>query len=122
MKLALCCEVKSADVVAEQVKAHKLDPYKTLDKFVSYLVDRGLAPKNVIVDVNTATGFLRYEDIEIDSYKFKTKVELPKKVELSIDRIPTRDEMKTIFLASSPRTRAIISLVSSCGFLVGKFA
>jgi len=76
VKLALCCEVKSADVVAEQVKAHKLDPYKTLDKFVSYLVDRGLAPKNVIVYVNTATGFLRYEDIEIDSYKFKTKVEL----------------------------------------------
>jgi len=122
VKFAECFEVESADVVADQVKAHKLDAYKALDKFVSYLIGQGLALKSIIVYVNAATGFLRYEDVEIDSYKFKTKVELPKKIEVSIDRIPSREEMKTILLASPPRTRAIISSVASCGYRIGEAA
>jgi len=121
-KFAKCFGVETADAVAEQLKAHKLDAYKTLDKFVSYLIGQGLAPKSVIVYTNAATGFLRFEDIEVDSYKFRTKVELPKKIEVSIDRIPTRAEMKTILLASSPRTRAIIALVASSGLRIGEAA
>jgi integrase len=72
--------------------------------------------------VTAASGFFRYEEIDVDPYRFKTRVEFPKNVEISIDRIPTRDEMKTILLASPPRTRAIISLVSTSGFRIGEVA
>ena len=121
-KLALCFEVESADVVADQVRAHKLDAYKALDKFVSYLIGQGLVPKTVVTYVTAASGFFRYEEIDVDPYRFKTRVEFPKNVEISIDRIPTRDEMKTILLASPPRTTAIISLVSTSGFRIGEVA
>ena len=54
MKFADCFDVQSADVVADHVKAHKLDAYKVLDKFVSYLIGQGLAPKTVITYVTAA--------------------------------------------------------------------
>ena len=48
MKFADCFDVQSADAVADQIKAHKLDAYKALDKFVSYLIGQSLTPKTVI--------------------------------------------------------------------------
>ena len=88
-KFADCFDVQSADVVAEHVKAHELDAYKVLDKFVSYLIGQGLAPKTVITYVTAASGFLRYEEVDVDPYRFKSRFELPRKIEISMDRIPT---------------------------------
>jgi hypothetical protein len=50
---------KCFGVAADQVKAHGLDAYRALDKFVSYLIEQGLAPKSVIAYFNAAAGFLR---------------------------------------------------------------
>ena len=47
VKFADCFGVQSADAVADQVKAHRLDAYKVLDKFVAYLIGQGFAPKTV---------------------------------------------------------------------------
>jgi hypothetical protein len=48
VKFADCLDVESADgAVADQVKAHKLDAYRTLDKFVAYLIGHAPAPKTV---------------------------------------------------------------------------
>jgi hypothetical protein len=47
VKFANCIEVQFADVAADQVNAHKLDAYKALDKFMSYLIEQGLALKSV---------------------------------------------------------------------------
>ena len=56
VKFADCFDVQSADVVADHVKAHKLDAYKVLDKFVSYLIGQGLEPKTVITWYRRAPG------------------------------------------------------------------
>jgi hypothetical protein len=45
---ARCFKVESPDVVVAQVKAHKLDRYRALDKFVAYLLENGSAPKTVL--------------------------------------------------------------------------
>jgi hypothetical protein len=65
VKFADCFDVQSADAVADQVKAHKLDAYKALDKFVSYLIGQGHAPKTVITYVTAASAFLRYEEVDV---------------------------------------------------------
>jgi hypothetical protein len=57
---ARCFEVKSADILVERMKAHELDPYAVLDKFVSYLLANGSAPKTVLTYVTAIKGLDTY--------------------------------------------------------------
>lgn len=64
---ARCFEVKSADILVERMKAHELDPYIALDKFVSHLLANGSAPKAVFTFVTEIKGLLRCESINLNS-------------------------------------------------------
>ena len=68
---AQCFGVKSADIVVQRVKAHELDKYKVLDKFVGYLLENGKAPKTVLVYVAAVKGLFRYEGIPLDNYDLR---------------------------------------------------
>jgi integrase len=122
LAFAKCFGVKSADIVVRKVKAHKLDKYKALDKFVGYLIHDGKAPKTVLVYVTAVKGLMRYEKIKLDKYDLQAQVELPDKVEVSMDRLPTREEMRAIILNSDRRTRALVSLLATSGLRVGEVA
>lgn len=117
---AQCFGVKSADIVVQRVKAHKLDRYKALDKFVAYLLANGNAPKTVLTYVTAVKGLFRYEGIQLDNYQLRAKVELPPKAEVSIDRIPTREEMRSIILNSNKKTRALVALLATSGLRIGE--
>jgi integrase len=119
---ARCFNAKSPDVVVELIKAHELDAYNALDKFVSYLLANGSAPKTVLTYVTAVKGLLRYEGITLDNYQLRAKVELPPKVEVSIDRIPTREEMRSILLNSNRKTRALVALLATSGLRIGEAA
>ena len=93
-----CFGVESADIVVSRIKARKLDAYEALDKFVGYLLTNGSAPKNRPNLHKHRQTLFRFEDIAVDSQKLRDKVELPPKVEVSIDRIPGREEMRSIIL------------------------
>jgi integrase len=49
-------------------------------------------------------------------------VELPPKAEVSIDRIPTREEMRSIILNSNRKTRALAALLATSGLRIGEAA
>jgi integrase len=119
---ARCFKVRSADALVHRIKAHRLDAYKALDKFVSYLLANGSAPKTVLTYVTAIKGLMRYEGISLDNYQLRARVELPPKVEVSTDRIPTREQIRTILLNSNRRTRALISLLATSGLRVGEAA
>ena len=70
LAFAKCFGVESTDVVVHRVKAHRLDRYKALDKFVAYLLANGNAPKTVL------TYLFRYEEITLDNYPLRAKVVL----------------------------------------------
>jgi len=42
-----CFEIESADALVGMIKARQLEPYSMLDKFVSWLILNGFAPKTV---------------------------------------------------------------------------
>jgi integrase len=119
---ARCFKVDSPDVVVARIKGGRLDAYEALDKFVGTLTANGAAPKTILTYVAAVKGLLRYEEITLDSYKFRAKVELPPKTEISIDRIPTREEMRTIVLNSDRKTRALIALLATSGLRIGEAA
>ena len=115
---ARCFNADSPDVLVQRIKGGKLDAYSALDKFVAWLTANGAAPKTVLTHVTAVKGLLRFEEINLDSYKFRAKVELPPKMEISVDRIPTREEMRSIALNSDRKTRALISLLATSGLRI----
>jgi len=119
---ARCFNADSPDVLVQRIKGGKLDAYSALDKFVAWLTANGAAPKTVLTYVTAVKGLLRYEEISLDAYKFRAKVELPPKMEISVDRIPTREEMRTIVLNSDRKTRALIALLATSGLRIGEAA
>jgi integrase len=121
-ELALALGFESADLVLAEIKAGGLDPYVALDKYVAWLVGRGLAPRTVLTFVSAVKGLFSSEDIVIDSTKLRNKVELPAQMEVSIDRIPTRQEIRILLLNSDKRTRALISLLATSGLRIGEAA
>jgi len=119
---ARCFKVDSPDVLVQRMKGGKLDAYAAIDKFVAWLTANGSAPKTVLTYVAAVKGLLRYEEISLDAYKFRAKVELPPKTEISIDRIPTREEIRTIILNSDRKTRALVALLATSGLRIGEAA
>jgi integrase/recombinase XerC len=121
-ELASALSFESADGVIAEIKGGRLDPYVALDRYVAYLMGRGLAPKTVLTYVSAVKGLFGSEDIVIDSRILRNKVELPAKMEVSIDRIPTREEIRSMLLNSDKRTRALISLLATSGLRIGEAA
>jgi hypothetical protein len=93
--------------VVARIKAGELDPYKALEQYVSHLAGRGLAPKTIGGYLTAARGLLRYEGVKLDNYEVRVRVGIPPNIESSIDRIPTRDELRILLLDSNHRTRAL---------------
>jgi integrase len=113
---------KSADVLVQEIKAGRLDLYRALDKYVADLDAQLLAPKTIHGYVSSERGLLKYEGVALDNYQMKTKVGLPPRIESSLDRIPTREELRLLVLNANPRTRALISLLATSGPRIGEAA
>jgi hypothetical protein len=71
---------RSIDEVLLQVRQGKVDPYRILDAFVSYMSAKKLRSGPIHTIMTWVKGFLVYVDIDINPYKFKQKVFMPKKV------------------------------------------
>ena len=79
---ARCFDVQSVDLLIAKVESAELDAYNTLDKFVGRLSADGAASKTIWIYVGAET------DVLLDKRKLR-KLQLPAKVEICIDRIPT---------------------------------
>ena len=119
---ARCFDVDSPDAIVARIKAADLDGYQALDKFVGWLMANGSSPKTVHTYLSAVKGLFRFEGINIDSYQFKARVELPPKMEISIDRIPTREEIREIILNSDKKTRALVGILATSGLRLGEAA
>jgi integrase len=118
---ARCFQVQSVDLLVAKIKSGEVDAYVTLDKFVGWLTAEGAAPKTIWIYAGAVKSLLEHDDVQLDKRKLK-RVQLPAKVEVSIDRIPTREELRGLVLNSPPGTRALIGLLASSGLRIGEAA
>jgi integrase len=116
---ARCFDVQSVDLLTAKIKSSELDAYNTLDKFVGWLAGNGAAPKTIWIYAGAVKSLAEHEDVLLDRRKLR-KVQLPAKVEVSIDRIPTREELRRLILNSPPGTRALIAFSASSGLRIGE--
>jgi integrase len=114
----LSCE--NPDEVVSSIRSGKTDVYKALDNFVAFLMKEGFAPRTVWNYLSAARGFLRYEDVQVDQYKLRDKITLPPKMEVSVDRIPTSEELKKLLLEADLRLKAAVAILASSGMRIGE--
>lgn len=117
---ALSVKAANPDEAAATIKAGRLNVYQALDTFVGYLMNAGFAPRTIWNYLSAVRGFLRFEDIQVDQYKLRDKITLPPEVEVSVDRIPTREEIKKLLLEADLRLKAAIAILASSGMRVGE--
>lgn len=108
------------DEAVSAITSGKIDVYKALDDFVAKLMATGFAPRTIWNYLSAVRGFLRHEDVTIDQYKLRDKITLPPKVEISVDRIPTREEVKKLLLEGDLRLKAAITVLASSGMRIGE--
>jgi integrase len=110
------------DQAVQKIKDDKLDPYQILQDFVIHLQKQGRAPKTIGAYIGALKGFLIDSDVEVSGEKFKQKVVLPQRYEVSTDRAPTKEEMKSLLLRSKLATKTAIAILASSGMRLGELS
>ncbi|MBI2183771.1 MAG: site-specific integrase [Thaumarchaeota archaeon] len=111
---------KDVDVVIEVIRDGKLDPYEALDKYIGYLVGKGKSPKTIRTYYGAVKGFLLSEGIPLDLARLKNRIVLPANYEVSMDRAPTQEELRSIVLRCGLRAKALVTLLASSGMRLGE--
>jgi integrase len=106
--------VDSPDLLVTRIKAGELD------KFISFMNREGYAPKSIWGYVSSVKSYYGYEEVELDDRKFKKTVRLPVKTEISLDRIPTRQEVRDLLINTNARGRALVALLCTSGVRIGE--
>jgi hypothetical protein len=81
------------DEIVTKIKAGELNVYDVFDRFTGILVARALA-KTIHVYIAAVKSYPRHEGIEVDNYQLRVRAGVPPNMETSLDRIPTREEMR----------------------------
>jgi integrase len=101
------------------LQSNKLNVYELLDSFVSFLVNMPhqppIAPTSIALYVYAVRSYLQYHDIDINPYKFRRRVRLPK-VPREDERPIDANEIRNILLAcNNRRLKAYILVLASGG-------
>jgi integrase len=86
--------------------------------FVNHLLEEGKAPKTVQAYLSAVKGFLEINDIEVPT--LWRRVRKPRVYVRSMDRAPTMEELRRVYLLADPETRALILFMLSSGCRIGE--
>jgi integrase len=101
------------------LQSNTVNVYELLDSFVSYLVrlprQPPIAPTSIALYVYAVRSYLQYYDIDINPYKFRRRVRLPK-VPREDERPIDASDIRNILLAcNNRRLKAYILVLASGG-------
>lgn len=94
-----------------------LDVYILLDSFVSYLIalPKKLTSTSIINYVGAIRSYLQYHDVEINPYKFKHRVHMPKEYHEEKQAIDREDIRKMLKACTNRRLKPFLYVVGSAG-------
>jgi integrase len=102
------------------LKSGQLDVYRTLDRFVGWVNNTGVMPATVSQWTVAVKTFLRYQDVEVRTEIFKSKVSMP--IADQISDVPiTREILRKMLLSDAPlQLRCGIAVMASAGTRIGE--
>ncbi len=112
---------QSTEEVIAKIKGGQMDLYEVLDQFVAQLDTRNppASPRTINGYVNRVTCYFAYNDLVVDSARFKAKVIMPR-VEEPNDRAPTIEELRAILSWGKLRTKTLILVMATSGMRLGE--
>ncbi len=111
---------KEPQQLIQDINEGKVDVYKVLDDYVTYLSNSNKAPNTISLKLAAVKKFLRHYGIEFNNEKLKEIVDMPRIHTITQDRIPTVEEMKAILYSTNVRGKAMISMLTSSGMRIGE--
>lgn len=88
------------ETILLDLQSNKLNVYEILDSFVSYLANMThqppIAPTSIALYVYAVRSYLQYHDIDINPYKFRRRVRLPK-----VQSTPVPNDIMGLFIKFS---------------------
>lgn len=102
--------IESAQALLDKLRSGELDPYEIMSQYVSLLSKEGKAPNTISNNLNALKRFLRFNKIKVDRDEVKDRVITPKLCLEFEDRIPTNEELVTMFNSATQRGRVILVL------------
>ena len=107
------------ETIVLALQSNTINVYELLDSFVSYLVyiprQLPIAPTSIALYIYAVRSYLQYHDIDINPYKFRRRVRLPK-VPREDERPIDENEIRNILLAcNNRRLKAYVLVLASGG-------
>ena len=109
----------NVETILLALQSNTINVYEFLDRFVSYLLrlprQPPIAPTSIALYVYAVRSYLQYHDIDINPYKFRHRVRLPR-VPREDERPIDANEIRNILLAcNNRRLKAYILVLASGG-------
>lgn len=109
----------NVETILLALQSNTINVYELIDKFVSYLLrlprQPPIAPTSIALYVYAVRSYLQYHDIDINPYKFRRRVRLPR-VPQEDERPIDANEIRNILLAcNNRRLKAYILVLASGG-------
>jgi integrase len=89
--------------------------YDFLDSFTSYLINNGLATSSINLYVAAVKGYLANCDVELNPYKFRNKVTMPKNHREDEAAITDSDIRKILLACTNLRLKVYLLMLASGG-------
>jgi len=107
---------KNPDVIVKEMKEKGKEHVNSVVRdFLMYLSDKGTSPKTQNTYLSTIKTFLKTNGIELGE-----EIKRPRSYTRSIDRAPTKEEVKFAIASSDLETRALIAFLVSTGARLGE--
>ena len=99
----------------------KNDIYKVLDGYVAWMLKDKFAPNSLRNRLSAVKKFLAINDFELDNAKMRVKVDLPRYHAVTVDRVPTPEELRSVLIHTDSRGKTLVTMLASSGMRVGEF-
>src|SRR5437867_957208 len=110
------------DKTVDRIRSGSADPFDSVNRMIDSLLDQGKSNNTIFNLRGKILNFLRYSRLGIDPEDIRLGVRYIPNVRRFASKIPTREQIRGMFLASPLKTKVQISMLISTGARIGEVA
>src|SRR5436309_9414260 len=110
------------DKTVERIRSGSIDPFDSVNRMIDFLLEQGKSNNTIFNARGRILHFLRYSRLGLEPEDIKLGVRYIPNVRRFASKIPTREQIRGMLLASPLKTKVQISMLISTGARIGEVA